>query len=159
MDVLDGMALLWRRKFTLLMSAVLAAAVGVLATHDVRFSPFSVDAGNLEYGVGQASFILDGRRSPISDIEADIGPLAQRATLLSSLFAGSEMRSLIARDLMRPVDEVALASIGVGATREPNVSDRVEQIVLRRAAYQVEFAARLGLHGVEQRFDALLLLR
>ena len=106
----------WQTKWRTLLFALLAIAIGILFTYRVSFSPPSLRAKALRFGVAQATLMVDAAQSPLAT--ANVAPA--RMNLLASDIALATSSNLIADAVARAV-HAQPDEIGIGEQIQQNL--------------------------------------
>lgn len=149
MEIARILKILWRRRFWVAAGVAVAAFVAWSTTYRVTFPP-SLEPKSIEFGSATTQVLLDAGRSPLTDLELDISPLATRAQVYARLVESEPAQLEIARAADLQLGEIIvtgqIASQGfTRASREPAAEQRAQQLAAEAHARRLLFAAEEDL--------------
>jgi hypothetical protein len=97
MDLAELIGRLRRRWAWVVLAAVVTAAACLLAVYQVSLVPLSVTPKRFSYGTASNALVLDGRRTILHDLAANLKPLGPRSVALADLATSPPLQRDIAR--------------------------------------------------------------
>lgn len=135
---------LWRRRTLVVVSAVLAIAIGLLTGYKVSLAPPKLESRQYRVGVASGRMLIDTPDSQVVDLEPKgADGLGTRANLLANLMASTPVKAIIARHAgVNPADLVAVApSMSAGPQVPTLLSDRAAKSASNPEAYVLTLRA------------------
>jgi hypothetical protein len=87
----------WKEKVTLLACAVVAAAIAIVSTFHISFSPVSVQPRRFQMGVASYTLLVNSRRSALADAHASTSRLAGLTSQYTELINSPVVIDRVAR--------------------------------------------------------------
>src|SRR3954447_26354352 len=146
MDFAQALHELSRRKGLVALGIVLALFVALSTAYDFQGVPPKLHKKTLALGTGSAALLVDTPNSSVTNLQADLQPLAQRAVILARLATSEKVREAIARNAGLQPSQLNIEAPIDGAIRpQAQRETRVASIVSSDASFKVDFLAREGL--------------
>jgi hypothetical protein len=119
---------LWHRRVLVAISAVVAAAVSLLAVYQVSLFPPSVSERVEVNAHGSIEILVDSARSPIADARRDLTGLAARAGVFARYIAGGNVVGQIAKANGIPAMQIDVAGPAPLPGEAPGAGEEAPQI-------------------------------
>ena len=146
MDFAQALHELSRRKGLVALGIVLAVVVALSTAYNFNGVPPKPQKKTLALGTGSASLLVDTPDSSVTNLNADLQPLAARAVILSRLATSEKVREAIARNAgLRPSQLNIEAPIDGAVRPQSQRETRVASILGEDASFKVNFIAQQGL--------------
>jgi hypothetical protein len=117
---------LWRRRYLVVLAAVLAIGIGVMTVYKVSLSPPGLQSRQYHVGLATARMLIDTPDSQVVDLSPKgADGLGTRANLLANLMASSPVKAIIAGHA--GLDPDALVAIAPSTSAGPVVPTVLSQ--------------------------------
>lgn len=149
MDVAHILRELWERRRWVAPGVVVALLAALAMAFEISLLPPGLKSKKLTVNTASTAILVDGRRSVVADITADLTGLAARASVYSRYMTNLPVRRAIARRAGLPVErivtEAPLARNQPAAAREPVAIQRSQAILGEQKDYFLRFDTDPGL--------------
>lgn len=126
MEIIDALAVLWRRKLWILLGAIAAAAVAVGASVALKHHSTS-------YGVASSELIVDYQQSTLGDATENDAALTDRGATFAALMGSPAVMQTI----MQVAHFAPGSTLSVTGPAAPNASRSENEAATDHRAYQV----------------------
>jgi hypothetical protein len=134
---------LWRRKWLVLVGAVVAFIAAFSRIEHISLAPPGLKSRGLSYATARTQVIVDAPDSSLADLNTDLNPLIARAGVYSRLLTSPESLDIIGREA--GIDPGLIYAQGPFETnqpraeQEPTAEERSSQIVGETNSYRLQF--------------------
>lgn len=150
MDFAQALHQLWTRRGWTFLGLVVAVVIALSTAYDIRGFPPSLQQKTLALGTARAALLVDTPRSSVTDLRADLEPLAARAYLFARLATSRVVAERIARNVgIRPEQLLVEAPIDGAVRPESARETRISSILSQNREFRVSFAAQQGLPNIQ----------
>jgi hypothetical protein len=144
MDTARIVKTLWRHRLWVALGWIVAWGVAYAITFKVTFPP-GLEPRGIEFGAASTQVLIDTRRSPLLDADAEVDPLTTRAQVYARLVESDPVREAIAREAGYEPAEIVIAGRTAISTfrsaREPAAEQRANQLAGESQQKRLLFAA------------------
>jgi hypothetical protein len=148
MDFAQALNQLWTRRGWALIGVAVALVVALSTAYDI--SPSGLHKKTLALGTGSTVLLVDTPRSSVTDLRADLKPLAERAYLFARLATSEVVTNRIAQNVGISPNQLDVQSPLDGALRPQSPREtRVTSILAENRAFRLNFIAQTGLPNIQ----------
>jgi hypothetical protein len=109
---------LWRKKLWVILAIPVALVLALSTSYKIEAGiPPKLHPKGLELGAAQTQIMLDTVKSPLSDIDGDLGPLNSRAVIYASLMRTDPVRAEIAKASGIAEWKIAIEGVALNTSR------------------------------------------
>lgn len=152
MDLAQAIRELGRRPGWLLLGAFIALVAGLSTAYRISVFPPALDSKAFSIGSAATQVLIDTPTTSIVDNRIDLGPLSQRALVLSRLATSRPVRAAIAREVGLNETDLQVNAPIVGALpRTTGTGDRerrLQTILEENRDFRLSFTAENGLPAI-----------
>jgi hypothetical protein len=134
---------LWRQRVWVALGLLVAVVVSASTIYRIGLSPPSLEKKALEFAAGDTQLLIDSRRSSLTDLEQDLGPLVTRADVFARLMTSAPVKRSIAAEVgLPPEGFTAQSQADVNrprAEKEATAEQRANQIRGEGVGYRLFF--------------------
>lgn len=150
MDFAQALHQLWTRRGWTLLGLIVAVVVGLSTAYDIRGFPPALTQKTLALGTANAALLVDTPRSSVTDLRADLRPLAARAYLFARLATSETVAERIAQAVGLRRSQLFVESPVDGAIRpQAQRETRITSILAQNRDFRVSFVAQQGLPNIQ----------
>lgn len=150
MDFAQALHQLWTRRGWTFVGLVIAVVVALSTAYDLRGFPPAFEQKKLALGTANASMLVDTPRSSVTDLRADLKPLAARAYLFARLATSETVAERIASSAGLRRDQLLVEAPIDGAIRpESQREKRISSILGQNRQFRVNFVAQRDLPNIQ----------
>lgn len=155
MDFAQALNELWRLRRWVALGVLASVLVSLAVAYDVGLIPPRLDPKTLPIARASTSILVDTPQSAITDLNADLGPLADRAIVFGRLGVSQVVRRDIARRVGLEEDEISfLAPLEVSTGDQSTADARITSILAADDRFQVAFLVERGLPSIRVQTEA-----
>lgn len=150
MDFAQALHQLWTRRAWTFVGLVVAVFIALSTAYDIRGFPPSLEQKTLALGTANAALLVDTPRSSVTDLRADLRPLAARAYLFARLATSEIVAQRIARNVGLKPNQLLVEAPIDGAVRPESAREtRIASILSQNREFRVNFVAQQGLPNIQ----------
>ena len=141
MDLAQILGQLWRRRFLVALSALVAVLVGMSVAYTPSLSPAGFHKRSLELGTAATTLVIDTQRSAALDIAGSLDSLAMRGMTTASLAASDPVLTSLARRMHVPPGAIVSDPGLVGKSGQQSALQRSSAVVSDQPVYRLSVTA------------------
>jgi hypothetical protein len=134
---------LWRRRVWVALGLLVAVVVSASTIYRIGLNPPSLEKKALEFAAADTQLLIDSRRSSLTDLGQDLGPLVTRADVFSRLMTSAPVKRSIAAEVgLPPEGFTAQSQADINrprAEKESTAEQRANQIRGEGVGYRLFF--------------------
>ena len=150
MELAETLRILWSRRLLVAAGVFVAAFVAWATAFDVSFPP-TLEPGSIEYGAASTHVLLDAQTFALTDIEAPLDVLEDRAEVFARLAESDAVRTVVAAEAGLRPDQFVIGSktpSESSTTRrasDPRAEERANAVAVEEVPKRVLVTAEEGL--------------
>jgi hypothetical protein len=141
MDLAQILGQLWRRRFLVALSALVALLVGISVAYTPTLSPVGFHKRSLELGTAATSLQVDTRQSAALDIAGSIDLLTSRAQSYATLGSSDPVVTALTRQQRLPIGAIVTDPGLSGKPSQQSALQRSSAVVKDLPVYRLSVTA------------------
>jgi capsular polysaccharide biosynthesis protein len=148
MELAQVLIVLWNRRSIVALGSLVAIFVALSTGYHVSVLPPNLKAKSLAMGTADTVLLVDTPVSAVLNVNADVGPLVARASVLAPLMTSLPVRQAIATAAGVPVSAIYTAAPlngdGTIFATEPSAAQRSQQLLGENLGLRLSISANAG---------------